>query len=91
MNFGVIRQEIEKLPDKAGSARELIETIARELVRTVVKRAQVRQWILTFSRTTSHGKEMVQGDGDCTGDDDEALLVLDDEVSDDDLADAIAM
>lgn len=59
MNFGVIRQEIEKLPDKAGSARELIETIARELVRTVVKRAQVRQWILTFSRTTSHGKEMV--------------------------------
>lgn len=59
MNFGVIRQEIEKLPDKAGSARELIETIVRELVRTVVKRAQVRQWILTFSRTTSHGKEMV--------------------------------
>lgn len=59
MNFGVIRQEIEKLPDRAGSARELIETIARELVRTVVKRAQVRQWILTFSRTTSHGKEMV--------------------------------
>lgn len=59
MNFGVIRQEIEKLPDKAGSARELIETIARELVKTVVKRAQVRQWILTFSRTTSHGKEMV--------------------------------
>lgn len=59
MNFGVIRQEIKKLPDKAGSARELIETIARELVRTVVKRAQVRQWILTFSRTTSHGKEMV--------------------------------
>lgn len=32
-----------------------------------------------------------EGDGDCTGDDDEeGLLVHDDEVSDDDLADAIA-
>lgn len=52
-----------------------------------MKPAQVRQWTLIFSR---HDQPR-EGDGDCTGDDDEeGLLVHDDEVSDDDLADAIA-
>nr|KIR85662.1 hypothetical protein I308_03769 [Cryptococcus tetragattii IND107] len=78
VDCSVIRQEIEKLPDKAGSARELVGMIARGSGESNGKPAQPND-------------QPREGDGDCTGDDDEdELLVLDDEVSDNDLADALA-
>lgn len=87
VDCSVIRQEIEKLPDKAGSARELVGMIARGSGESNGETGASEAMDIDLQPND----QPREGDGDCTGDDDEdELLVLDDEVSDDDLADALA-
>lgn len=88
VDFSVIRQEIEKLPDKAGSARELIGMIARGSGESSSETGTSE----AMDIDVPPNDQPREGDGDWTGvDDEEELLVLDDEVSDDDLADAMEM
>ncbi|UOH83596.1 hypothetical protein LQV05_006329 [Cryptococcus neoformans] len=88
VDFSVIRQEIEKLPDKAGSARELIGMIARGSGESSSETGTSE----AMDIDVPPNDQPWEGDGDWTGvDDEEELLVLDDEVSDDDLADAMEM
>lgn len=88
VDFSVIRQEIGKLPDKAGSARELVGMIARGSGENSGGTGASEAMDIDLQPND----QPREGDGDCTGDEDEEeLLVLDDEVSDDDLADAIEM
>lgn len=87
VDCSVIRQEIEKLRDKAGSARELVGMIARGSGESSGETGASEAMDIDLQPND----QPREGDGDCTGDDDEeGLLVHDDEVSDDDLADAIA-
>ncbi|OXG98351.1 hypothetical protein C345_00928 [Cryptococcus neoformans A2-102-5] len=86
VDFSVIRQEIEKLPDKAGNARELIGMIARGSGESSSETGTSE----AMDIDVPPNDQPREGDGDWTGIDEE-LLVLDDEVSDDDLADAMEM
>ncbi|OWZ60130.1 hypothetical protein C356_00346 [Cryptococcus neoformans c45] len=87
VDFAAIRQEIEELPDRPGTTRELIEMIERGMGEDDNETSEVMD-----IDPQSNGQQTEEADDDCIGDDEEELMVLGDEVSDgDDLADAIEM
>lgn len=90
VDFAVIRQEIEELPDRPGGTVELIEMIGRG---SGEDEGEIGAGEAMDIDSQPNDQRTEEADVDCIGgDEEEELIVLDDEVSDDDdLADVIEM